>query len=356
MKKFFLGPFIALGLINSVQAMQIDSKNPIITSVAINSSSPQGLMGPQRKEVAVMRVYLTAQEKQKMMDYIPAVTQDVPPDSSLPSKADTGMNKVPVLDQGLHGSCATFATTAAIDALLGKGDYVSQLCQLELGSYLETRSYLSSGWDGSTGDLVFNQMAAFGIVNKDMQRSNYCSGVREYPRIMVDRGRPMSLEDFKRISEDISKAIVLEPILTAFQRFYSGEPDVSEKTLAAIKKALATPPKGTSVKIIMSTYLLGSHCDSGACARYHQAYDTWAMTKEIRTDRNPQFGAHEMIIIGYDDNAEAVDGEGKQHKGLLILRNSWGPKSGDNGNYYMTYGYFKQFVMDAHMLLARGIS
>ena len=73
------------------------------------------------------------------------------PKDGLSSSIDLGMNNVPVLDQGSHGTCVTFATTAAVDAVLGKGDYVSQLCNLELGATLEQFGYYPSGWDGSFG-------------------------------------------------------------------------------------------------------------------------------------------------------------------------------------------------------------
>ncbi len=29
-----------------------------------------------------------------------------------------------------------------------------------------------------------------------------------------------------------------------------------------------------------------------------------------------------------------------------MIRNSWGDEVGDHGNYYMTYDFFKKFVMD----------
>ncbi len=66
-----------------------------------------------------------------------------------------GMNDVPVLDQGRFGSCVTFANTAAVDAALNKGDYISQLCLLQLGRYLEKNAYIPSGWNGSLGAICF---------------------------------------------------------------------------------------------------------------------------------------------------------------------------------------------------------
>ena len=48
-----------------------------------------------------------------------------------------------------------------------------------------------------------------------------------------------------------------------------------------------------------------------------------------------------MIIVGYDDDAVAVDQQGRKYQGLFTLRNSWGQSIGDKGNFYMSYDYFK---------------
>ena len=58
-----------------------------------------------------------------------------------PSEIQLGMNGVPVLDQGRFGTCVTFADTAAVDAALGKGDYISQLCLLQFGNYVTQHAY-----------------------------------------------------------------------------------------------------------------------------------------------------------------------------------------------------------------------
>lgn len=61
---------------------------------------------------------------------------------------------------------------------------------------------------------------------------------------------------------------------------------------------------------------------------------------------NTPIAGHAMVITGYDDNAEAIDDEGKVHRGILTLRNSWEPKAGDEGNYYISYDYFKSLAID----------
>ena len=47
-----------------------------------------------------------------------------------------------------------------------------------------------------------------------------------------------------------------------------------------------------------------------------------------------------------NDDAEAIDQQGKIHKGLFTLRNSWGSHAGDEGNYYVSYDYFKSWAFD----------
>lgn len=74
--------------------------------------------------------------------------------------------------------------------------------------------------------------------------------------------------------------------------------------------------------------------------------DTWLLTPEILNGLENTKSVHEMIIAGYDDNAVGVDDRGINHKGLLILRNSWGTSVGDWGEFYMSYDYFKLLAFD----------
>ena len=88
---------------------------------------------------------------------------------TLQFNVDLGMENVPVLDQGYYGTCTTFATTAAFDAIKQSGDYISQQCLLELGNYEEalSESYISSGWEGAIYDDVLNRISQHGIVDKE---------------------------------------------------------------------------------------------------------------------------------------------------------------------------------------------
>ena len=64
-----------------------------------------------------------------------------------------------------------------------------------------------------------------------------------------------------------------------------------------------------------------------------------------------------MVIIGYDDDAQVVDEKGYTfNKGIFILRNSWSSLAGDQGNFYMSYDYFKLLVHNLNIIKLRQAS
>ncbi len=264
--------------------------------------------------------------------------------SNLPSKVDLGMQNVPVLDQGNYGTCVTFANTAAIDALIGKGDYVSQLCHLALGNYLEKNSYTPSGWNGSFSYLTLSQMDNFGIISKEKEKQIGCGGLTQYPSWGATPSETLSVEDYHRLSEDLKNEayqIAWSSILNPYEITDSIN---SNKLLYNAKKALAAGDRLT-FGVVLPDSTTGL---AGAVGTYHKTNDSWVLTPEIARDAY-FYGdqvAHEMILIGYDDFAIAVDTQGRKYHGLFTLRNSWGKEVGDNGNFYMSYEYFKMLVIE----------
>jgi hypothetical protein len=91
---------------------------------------------------------------------------------------------------------------------------------------------------------------------------------------------------------------------------------------------------------------------AGAVGKYHTTSDTWVLTAEIAEDmlEEVELPGHEMIITGYDDDAVALDDQGRAHKGLFTLRNSWGRYVGDQGDFYMSYDYFKALVVEIQQI------
>lgn len=265
-----------------------------------------------------------------------------------------GMNNVPVLDQGAHGTCVTFSITAAIDAALQKGDYISQLCQLQLGSFLENNGYGVSGWSGTFGRPVLSQLDSFGFVNKATEASQGCGGVTQYPLNDSEPSSSISVEAFHQISAPFSS---LNDTPTESPIYWSQLLDIDQvfvdqidtnNTLTTIKKALSEGNRVT-FGVLLASINLGN---AGAVGTHTASYDSWVLTPEIKHDivLNPPEAGHEMVITGFDDNAVAIDSKGRQYRGLFTLRNSWGKHIGDNGNFYMSYDYFKMLVIEAYQI------
>jgi hypothetical protein len=369
MKKSCLGLLAIIGLTAHTGYAQKNQRHdfgaplraPAVITKQANTNSSTSLVNGlraaplQTADVYLMNISLTNAQKLKFATFKTTdnllASENTESKKGLPSKIDLGMNNVPVLDQGMHGTCVTFAITAAIDALLNQGDYVSQLCSLALGSSLEYTSYFPSGWDGSYGIALLDRLTEYGIVSVANQKAHSCGQFTDYPVNDFRTSGPMSASDYHQISEDINMRISWYSLITEQELFSENAPaDVTDRLLTSIKQTLNRPYAQQDLRLTVGLVLPVNHCHVGACATYHKTDDTWALTKEIIKDNEPEYGGHEMVITGYDDHAVAVDNTGAKHKGLLILRNSWGDKYGDNGNFYVTYDFFKQFVLDVQVI------
>ena len=326
-----------------IPAYALQFGEPIIEPVMVTNPAAKG----QVKYVTLMNWQLSPKDRQVILQR--PYHAGIKADQSLPLRVDLGMNHVPVLDQGQHGTCVTFANTAAIDAALYARDYVSQLCGLELGSYLESNSFTYNGWRGSWGPIVLNQMMRFGIVNKAHQQAGLCSGIKEYPKQKTDEGMEVAPTEYKKISENLNDLVNWQHILS--DDSLSDEkpsPIIAEEMDAVLAKTKQALAKGH--RLTFGTALvIANGCTAGACAKYNANNDTWALTAELNFPT--RIGGHEMVIFGYDDTAIAYDKEGNAHQGLLKLRNSWNTDVGDNGNFYMSYDYFKKYVHEVQEII-----
>ncbi len=263
--------------------------------------------------------------------------------SELPRKINLGMQLTPVLNQGYHGSCVTFAVTAALDAALGAGDYISQLCNLELGSYLAVHDKVqASGWNGSMGNWVLQQISDYGIISKNYQKLNGCAGVKNYPlNDESNEGNLMSDTEFLAHSVPVSNLVSWEALLSDADAF-SAKANMGQ-IVDRIKEELA---KGNRLTVgMMLDVAVG---DAGAVGTHRVENDTWMMTPEILMDavNGEIYAGHELVITAYDDDIEVADSEGHVNKGLFTLRNSWSQFAGDQGDYYVTYDYIRFLAME----------
>ncbi|MCP0914629.1 MULTISPECIES: C1 family peptidase [Legionella] len=259
----------------------------------------------------------------------------------LPKAVSLNMNNVPVLDQGTHGTCVTFAVSGGLDAVIGKGDYISQLCQLQLGNYLEQHGYGISGWDGSFSGEVFGQMAQYGVINVDNQWKNGCGGYYDYPKYSKRPQTYIAPEDFAKMSEPVLGTYAAIKDIRVARNF--------EATLDNVKNALHAGDR-VVFGVLLPRVDLGT---AGAVGKYRTWFtqDTWVLSKEVMDGISDIEAAHEMIITGYDDNATVYDDHGVAHKGLLTLRNSWGTSVGYWGEFYMSYDYFKLLNLEVTEIL-----
>jgi len=309
---------------------------------------------PSNKIVQLMKIELSDDAKQDLVDKVTALEQPVArsmtiTDSNLPPSLNIGMNNIPVLDQGQHGSCVTFAVSGALDAIIQRGDYVSELCSLELGSTLQAanKNYMS-GWNGSDAPIVFAQFSKYGLVNMDKQAAGVCSGVTTYPLFDEnDTGTPMSIADYKLNSETIPTGVKLNTIVDVSSHLM--KPAAADKAITSIKTSL-----NAGHRVLIGT-MLDIYVDNrdGAVGKLNARNDTWMMTPAIVSDVKKKIidAAHEMVITGYDDTAVVTGPDGVQETGVFVLRNSWGTRAGDHGTFYMTYNHFKSLGLDVQAVL-----
>lgn len=322
------------------QTLKPSNNSASLNSKSINSTKSE-------KVIQLLQVHLSDEAKIRLANQAKNALMPPPLSTlSLADKALLGMNNVPVLDQGMHGTCVTFAVTGVLDAAIAKGDYISQLCNLQLGTYLEKHGYGVSGWDGSYATTVINQIEQYGIINKEKQRALGCGGLTKYPTYSTHNPELfMDPETYLSRNEFIfGNGVHWSDV------YQKNNPT---KTLDEVKQALLAGNRLVFATLIPHTEL----GFVGAVGKHNTWFyqDTWVLTPAILTGLDQIEAAHEMIITGYDDNAVAVDNNGKEHKGLLVLRNSWGSGFGDWGDFYMSYDYFKLLAFDVQRISASSI-
>lgn len=341
---------IILSLLVSSQVFAEDGLTMVGTSeqsisvTHANTLLPQGL-----KEVKVIEYELSdtlqeqlyQQAQRRLSQTVPNIATQ---NSSLPKKVQLGMANVPVLDQGLHGTCSAFAVTAAVDALLKRGHYVSELCLLQLGNYLHDQQDGPSGWDGGNGERHLSRIKQYGIISMANQHLYGCGGYRLYPAYYFTPSNGMSPNDYAQMSNSaMTKNLKWK---TIDRSPYLRRDIASTLFLQQIKMALHS-----GSRLVVSMLLPKNYWYSlGATGKYHFWNDTWVLTSDIAEElkHEKRMAGHEMVLTGYDDTAKALDSAGHVHQGLFKVRSSWSALVGDWGDFYISYDY-------AEILLHEGI-
>lgn len=224
---------------------------------------------------------------------------------------DLQMNDVPVLDQGQHGTCVTFATTAALDAVLNKGDFIDQQCTLALNLSLG-KDY----WDGANyASQVIIPLQKYGVVEK-----NNCPAKYPAPEYKITTNQYSALVDS---TVDVKKVTY---------KYYA---DLSVNT---VRNALKD---GHRVAI---GFMLKASMDPISVQGFDVKVDGQKKSGGLWACKQPgstanycgfAFAGHEVVITGYDDE-----------QSLFKIRNSWSDAVADEGDFYMTYEFFNAMVID----------
>lgn len=316
------------------------------------------LSNHQKKTIRLMNITLSPIASQKLAANISYILKHPTQhgllrSSDMPAVQYLGMNGFPVLDQGQWGTCATFSTTAAIDAMfpLSGESQVSQLCNLELGVTLNSLDGADGGWQGSFGYLVLGQISQYGYINKQYQHENGCGGLKNYPVASYDNGSAMTVADFSAHSNMNFTSSDWAPIVAFNGKFAPMDPKMADRALVNVKNAL-----NQGYRVVFGSLIDPNVGQVGAAGTYNGIDSVaWVMTSQMQQDiaSDQNMEGHEIIIDGYDDNACATYLEGTTETkqcGLLRIRNSWGPSAGDQGDYYMTYDHFKGMAIEAYAI------
>jgi hypothetical protein len=222
---------------------------------------------------------------------------------------DLGMNSVPVLDQGAEGTCVTFSSIAALDALLKIGDFISPQCALEL--------YLSLGnnyWDGAyDASNIIDPLITYGVVfEKQCDHSYPTPNVSMDPKIYTTKyaDPTVLLKHVISIHYDSLNIDQIKEIIDRKHRLIMA---------FALQDSF---PNGFDIAIN------GVNISGGLWACQQPGSENYCQNLS---------DSHESVVIGYDDSQQ-----------LLKIRNSWSSDLGDEGDFYMTYKFFKIMSLDGN--------
>jgi hypothetical protein len=236
-------------------------------------------------------------------------------------QVDLGMGSVPVLDQGQYGTCVTFASTAVVDAAMGKGNYIDQQCSLELNKYLGSLDPNNryDYWNGANDATeIIDPLKKYGIVQQG--KCNY-----KYPRSTV-KITPTAYAKLTTATPELAKVV---------DTYHDENHKMDINALKAVLKS--------GHRVAIGTLLLDS-ADPISVNGFDITVNgkskrggLWACKQPSSSSNycGTSQAGHEIVVFGYDDTQE-----------LLKIRNSWSTKIGDNGNYYMTYAFYKAMVLD----------
>jgi C1A family cysteine protease len=254
-------------------------------------------------KVAEKLVRLGQKDSIKSMLNKVGVLKEAP--KAVPASVDLREWCSPIEDQGSLGSCTANAGVALVE-YFEKRAFGKHLDASRLFLYKVTRNLLH--WKGDTGAFLRSTMEAMVLFG-----------------VPPEEYFPYKIVDFE-----------VEPsaFLYAFADNY--------KTIQYYRM----DPPGTTKPVLLQTiktYLCAGLPSMFGFTVYNslnQAATTGKIPYPVPSDKVT--GGHAIVTVGYDDNIKITNTNsgGKQTKGALLIRNSWGPQWGGMGGYlWLPYEY-----------------
>lgn len=276
----------------------------------------------------------TEKLKSDEIDIKTLTNQKIKSASTLYIAHDLSMGNVPVLDQGAHGSCVTFAATAAIDAKMNAGDYISQQCLLELGNHInkvkdcekdedfsndgDDDEYGCSGWEGlMTASSTLSRINKYGVVSKTSCPESYILS-ENHPF----KKNSLNYQQYRNLSNNLWTNAFTYKKLT-------------DGNVNQVKNAINNNHRVVIGIHLHADYIGGLPINGKPYGLWSLPYNANKFAYEMMYE-DKYGGGHALVITGYDDQRQ-----------LFKVRNSWSDKVGDSGEFYISYDYYKLLNDDA---------
>lgn len=269
------------------------------------------------KKISLLKLNFTQQDADRLNDRIrslPLLHENFKP--SFIKIFDLGMENVPVLDQGQEPTCITFAVSNLVNAHKKAGDFISQQCLLQFSQTIASYN-CPNAWKGSWGTCILGQIKNYGVVNKDdcpTKYPNQNAGALDY-----------------YTHQRLSKNGQWSHSFNYSQLNYANDVNTVKSLLQNKKRVL--------IAFYISKYNnVGSPIDDYENGLWELPANT-TNASQVCGYSMQDCGGHGVVITGYDDQRQ-----------IFKVRNSWGAEFGAEGDYYMTYDYFRVMTQRGYVI------
>jgi hypothetical protein len=260
-----------------------------------------------------------------------------------------------VRNQGDRGTCAAFASTAALESMSG------EVLSPEYAYWLYQGKSSSVVCDdpGTNLEEMANVLRKEGIANDffwgyqdDCPRQDAPQDARNHASV---KARHVYYVPRQRSAAPLYSAAINDPrfieaaiaagynIIGGFDVAWSGDATDGKVTDVVLDGA-GNPVRGTGARCFLEKD--GAH----DCKAVHGVPQDCNAPK-LGSEGKCGFGGHAMLVMGYERDAKKYKDVGG---GYILLKNSWGEDNGGKGYVKLSYDYVRAYA-DSGVILAGGV-